>query len=391
MTTTLPERRSVHVREVEDSTDLWTLPPNGDATVSWMHDGRGMIGWGEAARFEITGPGQYERASRAWSDFVSLLGGDAASAVAFASFSFDDRGRSVLIVPEVLVTRRGGRSWVTTVGSGTPPRRSPIAHPGRVRWSDGALPRNRWRGAVAEAVRRLRQGELDKVVLARDLLAETDHPIDPRFLLRELAQRHPQCWTFAVDGLIGATPEMLLRRRGNRVTSRVLAGSSWAGDGGHLLASPSYRDEHDFAVKSLLTAIAPHCADVRAIGPSVLRLRNIAHLATDVSATLTTGVDLLGLAAAVHPTAAVGGTPRRAAADLIAELEDLDRGRYAAPVGWLDATGDGELGIALRCAQLSGSRARLFAGCGIVAESDPDVEVHETDAKFAAVREVLGA
>lgn len=391
MTTTLPERRSVRVREIEDSTDLWRLPPSGDAVVSWMHDGRGMIGWGEAARFEFTGPGRYERAARAWSDFAAQLGGDAASAVAFASFSFDDRGRSVLIVPEVLVTRRDDRSWVTTIGAATPSRHSPVARPGQVRWSDGALPRARWRDAVAEAVRRLRLGELDKVVLARDLLAETDHPIDPRFLLRELARRHPQCWTFAVDGLIGATPEMLLRRRGDRVTSQVLAGSSWSGDGRQLLSSSAYRDEHDFAVESLLSAIAPHCADVRASGPSVLRLRNIAHLATDVSATLTTGVDLLGLAAAAHPTAAVGGTPRRAAADLITELEDLDRDRYAAPVGWLDASGDGELGIALRCAQVSGSRARLFAGCGIVAGSDPDVEVHETDAKFAAVREVLGA
>ncbi|WP_406692056.1 isochorismate synthase [Saccharopolyspora sp. ID03-671] len=391
MTTALPQRRSVRVREIEDDADLWALPPSGDATVSWMHDGRGMIGWGEAARFEITGPGQYEQAARAWSGFVSLLGGDAASAVAFASFSFDDRGRSVLIVPQVLVTRRENRNRVTTIGPGTPSPRTPIARPGRVRWSDGALPRDRWREAVAEAVRRLRRGELEKVVLARDLLAETDQPLDPRFLLRELARRHPQCWTFAVDGLIGATPEMLLRRRGDQVTSQVLAGSSWSGDGEQLLASQPHRDEHDFAVESLLTAIAPHCADVRASGPSVLRLRNIAHLATDVSATLTTGVDLLGLAAAVHPTAAVGGTPRRAAADLIAELEDLDRGRYAAPVGWLDANGDGELGLALRCAQLSGSRARLFAGCGIVAESDPDVEVRETDAKFAAVREALGA
>ncbi|MEV4646045.1 isochorismate synthase [Saccharopolyspora sp. NPDC049357] len=391
MTTTLPERTSVHLREVEHGTDLWTLPPNGDAMVSWMHDGGGMIGWGEAARFEFTGPGQYEQAARTWSGFVSSLGGDAAGAVAFVSFSFDHRGRSVLIVPKVLVTQRDGRSRVTTVGPETPPQRSPIARPVGVRWSEGALPRARWRDAVAEAVGRLRLGELDKVVLARDLLAEADGPIDPRFLLRELAQRHPQCWTFTVDGLIGATPEMLLRRRGDQVTSRVLAGSSWSGDGEHLLDSPSYRDEHDFAVESLLTAIAPHCADVRTSGPSVLRLRNIAHLATDVSATLTSGVDLLGLTAAVHPTAAVGGTPRRAAAKLIAELEDLDRGRYAAPVGWLDASGDGELGIALRCAQLSGPRARLFAGCGIVAESDPDVEVHETDAKFAAVREALSA
>jgi menaquinone-specific isochorismate synthase len=237
-----------------------------------------------------------------------------------------------------------------------------------------------------------------KVVLAHDLLAVADEPLDPRFLLHGLAARYPSCWTFAVDQLVGATPELLLRRRGTEVLSRVLAGTTWPHDGTdtealamELLSSAKDRDEHCYAVDSLAHALRPFCVDlVVPAAPSVLQLRNVLHLATEVRGVLhPAGPPLLTLADAVHPTAAVGGTPTSDAVSAIGELEAMDRGRYAGPVGWVDAAGDGELGIALRCAQVVGRFARLFAGCGIVAGSDPDSEVAEAAAKLVPIRDAL--
>ncbi|MEV0698270.1 chorismate-binding protein [Saccharopolyspora sp. NPDC050389] len=389
MTTTVPEREIVSIRDLDAEVELCELVPTRHGVLSWLRGGDGLVGWGEAARFEISGPDRFGQAAEAWARFVERIGGDPRVA-AFVSFSYAGNGRSVLIVPRVLVGRRAGRSWITTIGPDPRIPAAPVTGPGPVRWRDGDLPSARWRDAAAEAVRRIRRGEFEKVVLARDLVAEAAEPIDPRHLVRELAARHPDCWTFAVAGLVGATPEMLLRRDGNRLTARVLAGTSWD-DGVQLARSRTHLSEHAYAVASLVGAIAPNCTTLRTDGPFELRLRDIAHLATDVAGELKGDLDLFALAAAVHPTAAVGGTPRAAADRVINELEGLDRGRYAGPVGWIDATGSGELGIALRCAQLTGPRARLFAGCGLIAESDPDVELRETEAKFAALCEVLGA
>ncbi|HVH21749.1 MAG TPA: isochorismate synthase, partial [Pseudonocardia sp.] len=272
---------------------------------------------------------------------------------------------------------------------------------GQLRYADGRLPATRYRDAVAEAVRRMRSGALVKAALAHDLLAIDDEPLDARFLLRGLVRRYPTCWSYAVDGLVGATPELLIRRTADTVQSRVLAGTSWPDETGpadpddlaaRLLGSEKDRHEHTLAVDSLAEALRPLCRTLQVPGtPEVIALRNVSHLSTDIAGTLDPDrpATLLGLAAAVHPTAAVGGTPRDAAVTLIAELEGMDRGRYAGPVGWVDGHGDGELGIALRCAQLDGSTARLFAGCGVVADSDPDTEVQEAAAKMLAVRDAL--
>jgi menaquinone-specific isochorismate synthase len=158
-----------------------------------------------------------------------------------------------------------------------------------------------------------------------------------------------------------------------------------------LMASGKDRDEHRYAVESLADALRPYCSSLTLPeGPSVLQLRNVLHLASEVVGRLDTrSTPLLALAGAVHPTAAVGGTPTPSAVRLIGELEAMDRGRYAGPVGWVDAAGDGELGIALRCAQVEGRAARLFAGCGLVAESDPDEEVAEATAKLIPIRDAL--
>jgi menaquinone-specific isochorismate synthase len=399
----------VRTRLVDDPGQLIDLLPD-EHGLSWVRGPDGLVGWGEVARFTAAGPDRFAAADRWWRSFSSRLDVDDAvgvpgtGPVAFASFTFADTSPgSVLVVPRVLVGRRDGRAWVTEFsdGDGVPAIRSvtPVRPSGTLRYADGHFPTGRYRGAVAEAVRRMRAGELAKVALAHDLLAVADEPLDARFLLAGLAQRYPTCWSYAVDGLVGATPELLIRRTAGSVSSRVLAGTIWPGSGGpdagmadRLLGSAKDRHEHALAVDSLADALRPLCDQLEVPGtPAVIALHNVSHLASDVHGKLPADspASLLRIAEAVHPTAAVGGTPRRAAVDLIAELEGMDRGRYAGPVGWVDGDGDGELGIALRCAQLDGRSARLITGCGVVADSDPDVEVREAAAKMVAVRDAL--
>jgi menaquinone-specific isochorismate synthase len=255
---------------------------------------------------------------------------------------------------------------------------------------------------VAQAVTRIGTGEVDKVVLARDLIARAENDIDPRWLVGRLAADYTRCWTYAIDGLVGATPEMLVRQENGLATSRVLAGTiRRSGDSSRDLASAaalarSSKDleEHEYAVASVAEALAPFCSGMHVPeSPYVLELPNVLHLATDVAAVTDRGTSALRLAAALHPSAAVCGTPTAPARALIAELEQMDRERYAGPVGWIDARGDGEWGIALRCGQLDETdprQIRLFAGCGIVAGSDPQAELAEAAAKLIPMRDALG-
>ena len=386
------------------------LPPG--SPFAWVRGGEGLVGWGEAARLVMSGPDRFDQAVRWWralnldavvSDDVRLPG---TGPVVFGSFAFaDGPTSSVLVLPRVVIGRRDGRTWLTSIGAGEPELDGPVPAadaPEHVRVTDGALSPDAWRQAVATAVERIRSGRLSKVVLARDLIAQADAPVDVRHLVRGLAQRYPACFAFSVDGLVGATPELLVQREGEHVVSRVLAGTAWGADHSatatRLLASTKDREEHDYAVRSAFDAIAPYCTELTAPAPTVLELANVSHLATEVTGTLRsraslngTATDALSLAGVLHPTAAVCGTPTPRAARVIADLEGMDRGRYAGPVGWMDARGDGEWGIALRCAEVDGARLRLFAGCGIVAGSDPDSEFAEAQAKFGAVREVLEA
>ena len=254
-------------------------------------------------------------------------------------------------------------------------------------FADGALTGLEWEGAVAEAVRRIGAGELDKVVLARDLYAIAENDIDPRWLLARLAERYGRCWTYQVDGLVGATPEMLLRRESGLATSRVLAGTiRRSGEADLALAAALARsskdlEEHEYAVQSVAEALAPFCSGMHVPdAPYVLELPNVLHLATDVTA-VAHPHDLRARAGGrAAPQCRGLRDPHRAAKAVIAELEHLDRGRYAGPVGWIDAGGDGEWAIALRCGQLDDTdprRIQLFAGCGIVAGSDPEAELAE--------------
>jgi menaquinone-specific isochorismate synthase len=393
------------------------LPAEG--ALSWVRRGEGLVGWGEAARLEVSGPGALTDAAAWWAEYTAGLDVDDALDVPgtgpllFASIAFDPvAGTSIFVVPEVTLGRRDGVGWVTTVGDlfahDLDLRELPVPQPDdgpapRLRYADGALDPASWCAAVATAVQRIGAGELAKVVLARDLLVSADVPLDPRRLLRRLAARFPDCWTFAVDGLLGATPELLLRRTGRQLSARVLAGTAPRGAGAEderlaaaLIGSAKDRAEHALAVDSLVEALKPYCTALEAPPePSLLTLANVRHLASDVRGLQRHSgsrgrAGLLELVGAVHPTAAVCGTPTGDAAAVIAELEHMDRGRYAGPVGWLDSRGDGEFGLALRCAELIGDdSARLFAGCGIVAGSAPAAELAETQSKFAAFQAAL--
>jgi menaquinone-specific isochorismate synthase len=400
-------RTCVRTVEIPDPGPLTALLPDADDALAWIRDGEGLVAWGRTAIVHGYGTARFATAWSAWTDMVSRMDVDdrvglpGTGPVAFTSCAFgdgDDGGPSLLVVPRVVVGRRGGRAWRTEFGNVGPRTAAPVGAIRAVGWSGGALGPDSYRGAVRDAVHRMRGDELEKVVLARDLVAHFDGPVDHRGVLAALTARHRHAWGFAVDGLVGATPEMLVSRRGGEVFSRVLAGTTWPGADPGMLATPKIRVEHAHAVDSLEAALRPFCGELELDGPKPLELPNVTHLATDVRATLparTPGTwwpSVLHLAAALHPTAAVGGTPPALAMATIAEIEGshgLGRGRYAGPVGWVDATGDGELGLALRCAQLSGATARLFAGCGIVAGSDPDTELAETRAKFRAVADVL--
>jgi menaquinone-specific isochorismate synthase len=198
---------------------------------------------------------------------------------------------------------------------------------------------------------------------------------------------------------VGATPELLIRRRGASVESLVLAGTARraaveaddAAVGAELLSSAKDNREHEFAVDSVALVLAGVCDDLTVDdGPFLLKLANVQHLATRVRGRLAEPLSALELAGRLHPTAAVCGTPRAEAEGLIRRLEGMERGRYAGPVGWVDAAGDGEFGIALRCAEVNGARARLFAGNGIVADSRPEAELEETRLKLRAMQSALG-
>jgi len=402
--------------EYDAAAPLLTLLP-GDQPVAWLRRGDGLVGWGVAAQVHTGGATRVADADKWWSETVARavvrdeVGEPGSGLVAFGSFAFaDEPGDSVLTVPRVVVGRRGDRTWVTTVwggdhapdGADLPgPAEVPIA-PTAVSFADGALNSEQWMGVVAEAVSRIDAGGLEKVVLARDLIATTEAPLDVRWPLGRLSEDYPMCWTFHVDGLFGSTPEMLVRRERGLVTSRVLAGTiRRTGDDERDLAlaatlarSSKDLEEHEYAVRSVADALDPHCSSMNVPeSPFVLHLPNVMHLATDVAGVVhdSATVSSLRLAEALHPSAAVGGTPTTAALTLITELEGMDRGRYAGPVGWMDADGDGEWGLALRSGELRGSSVRLFAGCGIVAGSDPEAELAESQAKLVPVRDSLVA
>jgi menaquinone-specific isochorismate synthase len=358
----------------------------------------------------VSGPTRFSDARKWWLQqlegfaITNSVHGNGTGPVLFTSFSFSSEEESVLIIPQVIVGKKGDRSWITWIGSSSQPNLNltpaPLVH-NSITWDIDKDADKAWKSRVSTAVERINSGALDKVVLARDFTGRSKTDIEPREILKKLAKEYPSTWSFAVAGLVGATPELLLRLTRKMVTSRVLAGTiSKTGDDERDLAlaaslarSSKDLEEHIYAVQSVAAALEPFCTSTNVPeSPFVLHLANVMHLATDVTGALAeklAHVDAFTILEQLHPSAAVCGTPREQAFELITEIEGMSRGRYTGPVGWIDAAGDGELGIALRCGQIDGNSIRIFAGCGIVASSDPAKELAESEAKLIPMRSAL--
>jgi menaquinone-specific isochorismate synthase len=383
-----------------------------ELTTAWIRSGDGLIGFGEYKKIEISGSNRFKQARTWWnkqlSDFKiqNNVHGSGTGPILFTSFSFDSNERSVLIIPELVLGRKSGKSWVTWIGPGRQPDFSTLGNTkvsGEVIWSDGSISEDKWRSQVCSAINSIKNSKLEKVVLARDQVASSTRQINARSLLQRLEIEYPSTWLFLVDGLIGASPELLVRLSKSLVTSRVLAGTirkTGNEDRDLVLAASLAKsskdlEEHEYAVRSIADALEPFCSSTNVPeSPFVLHLSNVMHLATDVTGVLngsTKQTDVLDLVEQLHPSAAVCGTPKDLANNLIAELEQMNRQRYAGPVGWVDANGDGEIAIALRCGLLSQDRRsiRIFAGCGIVAGSDPANEFAESQSKLMPMRNAL--
>lgn len=419
--------------EVPGTDELLALADPRNPLV-WMRGDRGCVGIGEVLRLGFGGPERFAEAAAAWRGIAARasiddpVGLPGTGPLAFGVFAFADgsEAASALVVPRLIVARNGGRAWLTEVSTeplhGEPALPSNADRAGADRagadpievgpaggsWTGVGLPIDspdpEYLTGVAEATARIERGGVEKIVLARSVAGRIGASDDLRVPVGRLASRYEDCWTFAVDGMIGASPETLVRRTEGVVSARVLAGTRGrkadpAADArarDELLANPKEQHEHAFAVQSVVTALGPHVRDLECSEqPFALELPNVWHLATDLTAVPSREASSLELVEALHPTAAVAGTPTRVAVAAIAELEPFDRERYAGAVGWIDAAGDGEWVIALRCAQVGapeadGSRTvTAYAGGGILADSDPEREFGETVSKFRPVAEAF--
>ncbi|MDB5085510.1 MAG: Isochorismate synthase MenF, partial [Bacilli bacterium] len=261
----------------------------------------------------------------------------------------------------------------------------------------------KWKEAVAHASREIRAGMLHKVVLARELQVSSELPLSPELVLTRLREEQPMSYLFAVESgagcFLGATPERLVKRKNNTFSAACLAGSTGRGNtpaedlrlGMQLLQDPKNRIEHQVVVDMIREAMGEVCDDVvTPEGPVLYKVRDLQHLVTPVTGQARAGVSILSVVQRLHPTPAVGGLPRAAALERIRQYEEFQRGWYGAPVGWLDYRGEGEFSVAIRSGLLCGTSALLFAGCGIVGDSDPDSEYEETRLKFKPILSALG-
>ncbi|MGI8556793.1 MAG: isochorismate synthase [Solirubrobacteraceae bacterium] len=395
---------------------------------------------GCAVEIEDRGPGRFERVSARWRELAARAvcdppdGPPGSGLIACGGFAFAERGGSSppwasfpaasLIVPEVAIARRGEDVRLTLAAlvsagdtveelverlaqrlseldwAGTLPLLDP--YPAARHRVAGAMAPEHYESAVARAVERIRAGDLEKVVLAREVDVHAPVAHDPAAIFGVLREAFGACMVFAVGrgeaSFLAASPELLVRRQGQRVSTLALAGSARrsadpavdAHLGEQLLQSAKDREEHAIVARRIARSLRPHAVWVTAAPePSLVSVANIQHLATPVRAQLARPVSAVSLVGALHPTPAVGGEPREVAERLIPALEGLDRGWYSGPVGWTDTSEDGEFCVALRCALIEGRVARLYAGVGVVADSDPAQELEETELKLGALLPVL--
>jgi salicylate biosynthesis isochorismate synthase/menaquinone-specific isochorismate synthase len=401
-----------------------------------------LAGLGEVAAFSARGEDRFATVADGWRRMAqdAVETGDrspGAGPLAFAGFAFSpDGGRAPqwegfppasLSVPEVLLARRtvDGTTFVSmTLAALAAPddvpgellerlerrlselraRPLPLLDPapaGRTKLAS-LMPPEHYEAAVARAVEMIRAGGLEKIVLAREVEVRAPVDFEPAALFGVLRAEFRSCFCFCIGRgdatLVAASPELLVRREGQRVSTLALAGSTRRSAdpavddhlGERLLRNESTREEHAIVVRRIERALRPHAVWIAAAPePAVVRMANIQHLATPIRAQLAAPLDTLALGSLMHPTPAVGGEPLARAAPLIPALEGVDRGWYSGPVGWTDATGDGELCVALRCALLRGAEARCYAGNGIVGGSDPAAELAETEVKLAALLPLL--
>ena len=404
-------------RVVRAERPLDLLDAAGEAGFVWCSDGCELVGRGQAARVEL-GTGR-ERLGQAADRVAELLGaaavddpgGSGLGPVAVAAVPFDDRAPGQLTVPALLL-RRGadGTTWAVTTAAGhapLPPDLDALAAAGdgdrpwpRIAATRAPLGQQRadWKAAVTAALRTIAGGRLDKVVLARELEVDTDRPFRRAAVLRRLRDQAAGAYLYASGAFLGASPELLVARRGGIATSQPMAGTVPSGGTpaaaadrlAWLQTSAKAAAEHGAVVDAVAEALAKVSNDVDVTPAEVVRLPTVAHLATRVTAKLTEPLpSALELAGLLHPTPAVAGVPRDLALAVLGELEPFARGAYAGPVGWVDAHGDGEWAVAIRCATLTRGGARLVAGAGIVAGSDPEAEWAETEWKLAAILDVL--
>lgn len=388
-------------RRVDGDVDL--LAACGPDGVLFERNRTGLAGRGVACRVPLDDLDD-ALAAIAVDDEVGVPG---CGPVAFAALPFLRSAwpDATAVIPEVVWGRaEDGSRWVTTIGDRDVPPPSPLptarrAAPGAVRVAP-SRPAAEWCDLVARATVDIDAsgGALEKVVLAREVVVDADEPFDVMAVLARLRSAYPGCFVTHVDGLVGASPELLVGRSGDVVRAQPMAGTAPRGGdpatdarlAAGLLASATYRHEHQITIDDVHDTLLGWCSYVDfEPEPSVVAVANVQHLATLVEGRLSRPApSVLELVAALHPTPAVNGRPAAAATAWIEANEGFDRGRYAGTVGWVDAAGNGQWAVSVRCADVDGRRARVCAGNGIVAGSDPDTELAETQAKLQAL---LGA
>lgn len=378
---------------IEESVDVDQLQLLTESGVVFTRGSAGLIGRGMTMRLELPADGSSmaQRLDRILSALRSIRSAPGATPIAMVSVPFSPTKPILAIIPRYAVRTSGGSkssTFITVDGSfaGT--------------WNDGRtrlrIPRDAfptelietlvptpasWRRSVLTAVRRIDRQDLDKVVLARKVVLEGDIPFSQVRAVSALRRDHPRSRVFAIDGFVGASPEVLIERKGREIHSLPLAGTLTRSAGSDsLLRSAKDLAEHRYLRDMMHELLAPYCQSLQIpTSPRVISAGSVNHLATPVHGLLRDeNISVLDLVARLHPTAAVAGSPTAVALSLINDLESIDRGRYAGAVGWVDANGDGEFAVAIRCAQLDRQVAHLYAGSGIVAGSDPDREYEET-------------
>jgi isochorismate synthase len=395
-------------RRLDDDVDLLTIAGSDGVLVE--HESKGLAGRGIAHRIRVGAGADAAAEVHAALGHIEVddkVGLPGCGPVAFGALPFAPDAAKELVIPQVVVGRgEDGTRWLTTIGPAdappeltiTPLPPESVVDPGPMQ-INAARASADWCAALEAGRDRIRSGELSKFVLAREVHVSWERPIARQVVLARLRAAYPTCYITSIGPMIGASPELLLSRRGDIVRTRPLAGTAPRSPdptadarlAASLLASSKDREEHRIVIDMLHDTLLPWCSYLDAEPePSVVGMANVQHLATYLEGRLSSpAASALELVQAVHPTPAVGGTPRDVALAVIAELEAADRGAYAGPVGWVDASGNGDWVVGIRSAELDDTSARVFAGVGVVADSDPVAELAETRAKFQAILSAL--